>query len=241
MLMTNRRYPELDLLRGLAVLAMITYHLCFDLSFYYGFDIPITTDVPAALAHSIATVFLILIGICFVISWERTAEKARLRKYAQRALVIFAGAMIVSAVTWLIDPQTFVIFGILHLVAVSTLIQYILRPLKRWNLLLGILIILAAFTLPAHSVTTPLLLPFGIMTKNFMSVDYYPLLPWLGPVLIGMGLGDVFYIPERHKALSVLDSIRWPRWILWIGRKSLWIYFVHQPVILLVLWMLLGM
>lgn len=235
------RYPELDWLRGIAVIAMIAFHLCFDLSVYYGFAFDVTSGASGVFARGTACIFLMLIGICFVISWERTARQQRRRKYAQRAFMILCGGMIISLVTWIVDPSTFVVFGILHLISVSTVIQYVLRPLKRFHILLGTLISAAAFVLPTTtSIETSLLLPLGIMPQGFASVDYYPLLPWLGPVLIGMGLGDALYIPRRRTFLSCLEKVRRPRILLWIGRKALVIYFIHQPVILLLLWMILG-
>jgi len=237
--MTDKRYPELDALRGLAVLAMIAYHLLFDLYLYYGYLIPIESFGSQAYARITACVFLALVGICFVISWERTAPKARLRKYGRRALIILGGALVVTLVTWIIDPPTFVIFGILHLIGIATFVQYLVRPLRKWNILLGLFILSTIFFLPTGELGTPLLLPFGILEKGFTSVDYYPLFPWLGPILIGMGLGDVLYVPERHERLEPFDDVQFPKWLLWTGRKSLWIYFAHQPVLLLILWMLL--
>ncbi len=228
------------MVRGLAVLAMIVYHMAFDLSVYYGYEFEITTGVPAHFARLTASVFLMLIGICFVISWERTLPECRQLKYMKRALVIFSGAMIVSVVTWLVDPATFVVFGILHLIAVATAFQYGMASLKQWNLLIGISVMSLAFVMPETSITTPLLLPLGIMPQGFISVDYYPLIPWLGPIFIGMGLGHIFYVPERRNSLSLFDAYSWPQWLLWTGRQSLPIYFLHQPVILLILWMLVS-
>lgn len=234
------RYPELDSLRGAAVLAMIAYHAYFDLSFYYGYDLGMAHPLSAFVARATASLFLLLTGMCFVISFERSAPEVRLKKYLKRAVIILAGAMIVTLVTWFFDPETFVVFGILHLIGVAILMQYLVRPLKRWNVLLGALIFSTALFLPTGNISTPLLLPLGIMNEGFSSVDYYPLLPWLGPILIGMGLGDLLYIPRRRELLMHLDRIRWPRWLLWTGRRSLPIYFIHQPLLLLLLRVLLG-
>lgn len=237
---TAKRYPELDLLRGMAVLAMIGYHVCFDLSFYYGFNLGMTGLLSASFACTTASLFLLLTGICFVISYERTFPAQRMMKFLRRAAIVLSGGMIVTLVTWLLDPATFVVFGILHLIGVATFIQYYVRPLKRWNILLGALVCAAAFLVPSDTVSTPLFLPLGIMNEGFMSVDYYPLLPWLGPIFIGMGIGDFLYIPKRNVNLSFLDKYRLPAWLLWIGKKSLLIYFAHQPIALLLLWLLLG-
>lgn len=237
---TIKRYPELDFLRGAAVLAMIGYHVCFDLSFYYGFALGITSLTSAIFARTTASLFLVLTGICFVISYERTVPAERMKKYLKRAVIVLSGAMIVSVVTWLLDPATFVVFGILHLIGFATFMQYLVRPLRQWNIVLGTVISATSVYLPTGNVTTTLLLPFGIMHQGFMSVDYYPLLPWLGPIIIGMSIGDLLYIPKRSESLSFLEKYQWPTWLLWTGRKSLLIYFVHQPIALLLLWLLLG-
>ena len=237
---TAKRYPELDSLRGAAVLAMIAYHVCFDLSFYYGYDVGINTGLSVFFARATASLFLMLTGICFVISYERTVLTERMMKYAKRAGIVLGGGMIVTLVTWLLDPATFVVFGILHLMGTAILLQYLVRPLRRWNIILGALVCATAFLVPNGTVSTSLLLPLGIMNKGFMSVDYYPLLPWFGPIVIGMGIGDLFYIPKRSASLSFFDTFRWPPWLLWIGKKSLLIYFIHQPIVLLLLWLLLG-
>jgi uncharacterized membrane protein len=158
----------------------------------------------------------------------------------KRAFVIFSGAMIVSLVTWIIDPETYVIFGILHLIAFASALQCIMRPLRVWNILIGSLLLIAGYVLPTVATPMPLLLPLGITSTSFTSVDYFPLIPWLGPILIGMGLGDLLYVPQRNAGLSFLDLIPWPQWLLWTGRRSLAMYFVHQPILLLLLWVLLG-
>jgi uncharacterized membrane protein len=158
----------------------------------------------------------------------------------KRAGLVFGGGIVVTLVTWIIDPATFVIFGILHLIATATLVQWTLRRFGVWNLLIGALVFATAFFLPMGDFGTPLLLPFGILQKGFTSVDYYPLLPWLGPAIMGIGIGDLLYVPERKDVLLPLDDVQWPRWLLWTGRRSLFVYFAHQPVLLLLLWLLLG-
>lgn len=237
---SSERYPELDILRAGAVLAMIAYHACFDLSFYYGYDLGMAHPLSEFVARTTASLFLLLTGICFVISFERTAPEMRLKKYLKRTTIILAGAITVTLVTWIFDPETFVVFGILHLIGVAVVMQYLLRPLKRWNVVLGVLICSTALFLPTGNISTPLLLPFGIMNEGFSSVDYYPLLPWLGPILIGMSLGDLLYIPKRRDAFARVDRIQLPSLLLWTGRQSLPLYFIHQPIILLLLRVLLG-
>jgi len=68
----------------------------------------------------------------------------------------------------------------------------------------------------------------------FMSYDYFPLIPWFGVFLIGAALGKTVYKSRR----SLLPRPPRPIFINAAGRYSLWIYLVHQPVIMGVLYLL---
>jgi len=243
--MLEHRYPELDALRGIAVWMMVLYHLLFDLAYFYGWQIPIYDGGWKIFARTAAILFLLLVGVCFVISWERSlravetprwgVSETRQRrvsttiygKYLRRGLFIFGGGMVISLVTKLFAGDMYVRFGVLHLIGFSTLLLPFFTPLKEWNALLGLFII-TFYTFTPSTPPTP-------------SLDYFPLLPWLGVILIGMALGHIFYSPSRLALLQKLDSLPYPRALLWSGRRSLWIYFVHQPVLLIFLGFLLGM
>lgn len=227
----TRRYPELDALRGLAVLLMMAYHFLFDLSEYYGFNVPYISSL--AIARCIASLFLLVIGICFVISWDRTPHDKRWAKAGKRAVVLLAASGIISGATWLFDPASFVRFGILHLIGVGALLQPLFRPLGRWNALAGAALILTMLALPMPG--SWWLLPLGIVPSGFFSVDYYPLLPWFGVVLLGMSIGDFCYVPSPRAALAPLQSFPFPRWLTGTGQYALLLYFLHQPVFLLLL------
>ena len=269
-MMNETRYPELDALRGVAVLLMVSYHLAFDLQYFYGWpvlrslgeggNIPVEEGIWKILARAAATVFLLLIGICFAISWERTRRQLAVgswplalrhcySKYLRRGLVIFAGGMIISLATWFIAPDAFVKFGVLHLIGISTLLLPFFTPLKQWNLLFVLLVLFVFFVLPKQT-SSPFFFPLGLTIPTFSSLDYFPLLPWFGVILFGMVLGNALYVPERHAMLTRLSFLPAPRsamvqraWrgVGWTGRRSLWIYFVHQPVLLLLLGLVFGM
>jgi uncharacterized membrane protein len=105
---------------------------------------------------------------------------------------------------------------------------------KKWNIALGLLCIVIGFFFTAR--TGPIwLLPLGIHPATFFSVDYEPIFPWFGMVLIGMGLGEFLY-PEgvRSFTLPQIPEIV-VRPLAFLGRHSLIIYLVHQPVIILVI------
>lgn len=231
------RYPELDVLRGAAVLLMVAYHFLFDLYYFYGFSVPFFPS--EIVARSIAALFLMIVGICSVISYERTPPNDLWKKVFRRAAFILTGATIITLATWIFDPETFVIFGILHLIGAGALLQPLFRPLRLWNLVLGAGIFLTILWLP-RTTDSSLLIPFGLIPQDFFSLDYYPLLPWFGMILIGMGMGDLLYIPIPRRQLQKIQSLPYPKWLLWTGRRAILLYFLHQPVFLLVLRIVLG-
>lgn len=263
--MHEKRYPELDALRGIAVVLMVVYHFLFDLAYLYEWDIPVTGDAWMTAVFITATLFFLLVGICFVISWERASSTVypepfdgtqdRLRrgtqhdtlflypKYLRRGLLIFSGGMLITLITWWATPDFFVKFGALHLIGVAALLQPFFIPLKKWNALLGSIIIVLPplLTIPTLPSLPSLLFFVGFPAPNFSSLDYFPLLPWFGVILLGMALGYALYIPPRQAALRALGTIPYHRTLLFLGRRSLWIYFAHQPVILLILSLVLGL
>jgi len=228
------RFIELDLLRTLAVVMMIVYHAAFDLATYFQFAIDPLRGGWWLLGHATVTLFLLLVGISFVISWERRSQTSTFFacsfhswKRAGQLLLIALG---ISALTYVIDPETFVRFGALHAIAVSIALLPLFRRLREWNALLGSAIIFFGHSIAGLTVNTSLLLPLGLKPPAFASVDYLPLLPWFGVVLLGLALGDILYIRLRRTAslpLRALSVLAVP------GRHALAIYLIHQPLLLL--------
>lgn len=232
--MQNRqRYIELDLLRTVAILGMIAYHTAYDLQMFYGWNIDVFSSTWKIIQLATASLFLLLVGV--------TSSFSN-RHPLQRFLRIGSAALLVSVVTYVIDSETYVRFGVLHLISVAA----ILIPIIIWScgraigtsLSQSIVILMVSITLIAaspwiasfHS-NTYLLLPIGITYSGFMTVDYFPLIPWFGIILIGNVLG-LHWTQWMHKVEHSLFS--------WPGKHSLLLYLIHQPIIMGILWMLLG-
>jgi uncharacterized membrane protein len=234
--MKNVRYPELDALRGIAVICMIVYHFLFDLSYFYDIDIPVRFGLWKFFAQSTASLFLLLVGICFVISWHKTPCEKHWKKAIRRAVPIISGGMVISLFTWFVTPHAFIKFGILHLIGISALLQPLFLHFRCWNLLIGSGIFFMGMVLNDQTTNLHWLFPIGIPYLGFQSLDYYPILPWFGMILIGMGLAYHLYIPKSRLLLQYLSSIRYPSWLIGCGKNALLLYFLHQPVLLLLLY-----
>jgi uncharacterized membrane protein len=235
------RYIEIDFFRALAILMMVLYHFVFDLSVLYGWNINVFNGGFLLLARSSANLFLLLVGISFAISWERTK---RWEKYLRRGLFIFSCGLLVSLATYFFDPSTYVRFGILHLIGVSMILLPLFAPLKIWNALVGLgMIAMGTAVLKGIMIPTSLLIPLGIPPLSFETVDYFPLLPWFGVILLGVALGHQFYVRNRawrDSMADMLNKIRFSQAFSFLSRHSLLIYLLHQPVLLLLLRLTIG-
>ncbi len=231
------RYWELDLLRGMAVVMMIAFHSLYDLDF---FSVQLPLDVHSGtfqkFAEATASIFLLLVGVSLKISSARAVirgEEGFLR-YLRRGVGIFSWGMVVTLSTFLFLGEGFVVFGILHLIGLSIILSFPLLKRPRWAPPLGSMAILVGLGLRFFSFDSFLLLWLGLIPRHFQSVDYFPLLPWFGVVAAGIFLGDLLY-PGGSRRFFLPDlSMKTPaKQLCLLGRNSLAIYLLHQPILLI--------
>jgi len=237
------RYWEIDLVRGIAILMMVLFHTVYDISFFSIFPVNVSSGFWRYFALATASLFLLVVGISLTLSRARAAStisKYQLAlKFVYRGAGIFLLGLLITLCTWLYLGEGFIVFGILHLIGVSIILSPLFFPLKKFAIITGLLCI--AIGCYFTTMTGPLwLLPLGIHPATFWSVDYEPIFPWFGMVLIGMGLGEYLYpAGVRRFALPSLPQAV-IRLLAFPGRHSLIIYLVHQPIIILLLATLTG-
>jgi len=210
---------------------MVAYHATWDLN-YYGF-ISVGIGVDAlwfTIQRSILTAFLLLVGAGL---WLAHKDGIDWRRFWRREAVLVAAALGVSAVTWFQFGEFFAYFGVLHAIALSSLLAL---PLVRAPLWAGIGVAVLFLFLPAiftsDAFNTRWLAWIGFFTMVPETADLVPMFPWFGVVLLGM-LGMRLF--EKAPAFTWTSAALPVRALARIGRWSLIIYLVHQPLLFAVI------
>ena len=232
------RFWEVDAARGIAIIMMIVYHCTYDLDTLGGYHIQSTTGYLALFADVTAGLFLFLVGISLAISRTRTGLTGwRLfGKYLARGLRILAYGMVLTII-FLALGMGVVAFGILHLIGFSIILAYPFLSLRLTNLVLGTVIFIAGQYILAQDLYSQSfwLLPFGVVPEGVIMPDYRPLLPWFGVVLIGLFFGNVVFGDGRQPAVVEDKAPVLAKPLLPLGRNSLFVYLIHQPIIIALL------
>ena len=158
-------------------------------------------------------------------------------KNLRRGAGLFIVGMGITLVTWLLLPGEFILFGVLHCIGLSIALSPLFLGFGRWNLLPGAVLLLLGPVIAG--VSGPLALAWlGIHPADFASLDYVPLVPWLGVFLLGMGIGASLY-PGGLRGFPAREAERPSlRPVTFLGSHSLPVYLVHVPLILLALTLL---
>jgi uncharacterized membrane protein len=226
------RWDILDVARGGAIAAMIVYHFSWDLSFLRLIATNIVAE-PAWqwFARSIAGSFLTLAGIGLVLAHGSTFRPG---PFLRRLAKVGGAALAITAVTYIVFPESYIFFGILHAIAVcSVLALPFLRAPPAVTVLAAAGCFAAPWLLTSPAWDHPMLDWLGLGLLPPRTNDYVPVFPWLGFVLSGLLVGG---IASRRLRATGLD--RWQasgpatRLLALAGRRSLPIYLLHQPILL---------
>jgi len=226
----KNRVWEIDCLRGLAVCLMLVSNFLFDLCYFYSIGDP-GSGLLAYFSKTVAGLFLFIVGVSLTLSVNKNGD-APFKRVLLRSGRLLMVAMGISLATYFAVGRNFVIFGILHLISVSIVFGYFFLGYAWLSLAAGIIVLVLGQYIGAVSVGSWWLLWLGMPPATFYSVDYTPLIPWFGPVLIGIFIGNTVY---REKGTLFRKIGNNPtslcRGFCFLGRKSLLIYCVHQPIL----------
>lgn len=241
----RRRIRLLDTLRGLAVTFMIIFHTEYDLVFMFdALWLKEAFYVQSDYSWIATALFVFLAGITIRFSHQPAKHGAR----------VLAIAACFTLVTAFIFSGSAIYFGALHLIACGmlaySLASGVTDKLPWW---VGLLLCAALFvftrhisegylgigqlrlTLPIVLLRNNLLYPFGIISGGFSSVDYLPLVPWLFMFFCGVFVGRP--VQESQLPDVFYKDICPP--LTWLGKHSLLIYIIHQPIVYAILYLIL--
>ncbi len=185
---------------------------------------------------AIVTQFLLLVGVSLVLRAQRNPG---VREFWLRWWQVAGAALLVSAGSWLMFGPRYIWFGILHFIAAALIIGRAALPLGVWNIVLGIAVIVAGKLVADPFFNPTPLNVIGFATGKPRTEDYVPLFPWLGVVLIGIGLATLWQ--QRGFALwpplQRLNAAP-PRLLILLGTWALTVYLLHQPILIGLLWLI---
>lgn len=222
----QKRVYLIDGLRGMAIVGMVFHHFLYDIEIFLNKPVPILQSEWLQILLTLgAGIFVCISGISMAFS----------KNNLKRGLIVLAFAFGLSIFTMLFFKNEMIEFGILHMLGFSILITCSLNrflhkisPVKVITLFSALFILGYIFYSMDITVTQTWLFPFGFVTADFFSADYFPLMPWLFLFIAGTGIGR---LAVERKMPSWFYTFRVP-FLENIGRKTLWIYILHQPVLL---------
>ena len=235
----SARIPLLDLARTAALAGMVAFHISYDLLL---FDL-----IPRAYAGSgffyfhariVAGGFLVLAGLSL---WLAHGQGVRWPAFWRRFAMVAGAAVLVTLATRLAMPAYYVFFGILHAIALFSLLGLAtLRLPAALTALLAAGVIAASYTLPGPNFDAPLLRFLGLSTFAAQTMDFEPIFPWFGAVLAGIAVGQAGGQAGGQLGLwarlAGKPAGKWVDVLSWPGRNSLVIYLVHQPILMGLIW-----
>lgn len=228
------RFIELDILRGCAIAIMIFFHLLWDLD-YFGI-VSLNNGMYQSNRY-FPPIFFLLVGICLAISAsKKQTPNERAKHLFIRGSWIFSLGVALTALTLFILPEKPILFGVLHCIGLSIILSVPFLKFKSYNIVFAIAIILMGIVVESFTVKNPTILHLAIGFHQAgiwdYTIDYFPLLPWFGVILIGIAVGDFLY-KDNKRRFKIPDLSKYkPATIFsWLGQHSLIIYLLHQPII----------
>ncbi|MFW6388279.1 MAG: heparan-alpha-glucosaminide N-acetyltransferase [Desulfohalobiaceae bacterium] len=235
-----KRWQILDQARGLAILLMIGFHFCFDLDqLFHVIDINIKTDpFWTGLRSLILSIFILIAGISLTLS---THNRPGLAQHLKKQKWLAVCALLVSLGTFFMFPESWIYFGVLHFILLARIVCYTCPNYFVLNIFLGLLILAIGLSWASPVFDPKWINWVGLSAHKPFTEDYVPIFPWLGIFLFGIFAGRLLFLVAQHLAGAQISPFAWLNSFLdRLGRNSLSIYMLHQPIMISILYLILG-
>ncbi|WP_323035369.1 heparan-alpha-glucosaminide N-acetyltransferase [Pararhodobacter sp.] len=229
----SERLPSIDIARGVALIGMVVFHFTLDLEIF-GWVAPGNILRPGwmGFARLVAGSFVFLAGVSMILAH---GAGIRWRSFRRGTALVAVAALAVSVATYLAMPEMWIFFGILHIIAVSRVLGLAFLRVPAWALVVLGAGVWALPYLISFDLFNPRTLAWiGFASAAPLSMDLEPIFPWFGPFLLGMAAARLW--AAKLSGLTLRPGAL-GRGLAWAGRHSLWIYLIHQPVLIAGLWL----
>ena len=215
------RYLQLDFIRGIAIVLMVVFHISFDLNNFNFINIDIYNGLFWKYFRLlILTLFILSVGISLELTNKNTID---LKKNLKRSILLLFFSTLISISSYFIFPNTWIYFGVLHFIAFGSILGLLFIKLKWLNLFIGSSVVIGSFFnfIDMHWLYNSLqeLLYLPRKTEDLVSFT-----PWFGVLLIGI------FIAKKELYLFTLRENKFTLFISYLGKHSLVIYLIHQPI-----------
>jgi len=212
------RDKHIDFYRGLAFINMVAFHFLFNLQNFRFIEFDIFTNKYTMIWRGYITAsYLLCMGISLVLVKRRYKQRS-IFSFSLRQLIV--ASLLVSIATYVVFPNEWIYFGILHFVLFAKLFSryFVDKPFS--SLLISIAVFVAFYFIGSWN---PFMAYYGKGILPLITLDMVNILPWLGVVFLGIFLGHYPF----YKYLPMFDI----KPILWMGQHSLSLYLLHQAIL----------
>lgn len=235
----KKRLHFLDALRGFTLINMIAFHGLWNLVYLFGVKADWYVGTPGYIWQQwICWTFITLSGFCWSFS----------RNHLKRGALVFGGGLIVTAVTCIAMPESRIVFGVLTGIGSCMILMIPAEKLLRkvpagigLAVSFGLFLLLRNISsgslgfeglvlcpLPAFLYRNLLTAYLGFPHPGFFSTDYFPLLPWFFLFVAGYFLHRLLEARGLNERLFSRGEVPV---LNWLGRHSLIVYLLHQPIL----------
>lgn len=226
----QHRIQAIDIIKGIDIVFMVLFNYSITLNYFNLIRIPSNYLYHYILPVSIASILIFMSGVTAYISYEK--HKAKLAsRYFVRGMKLLFFAILITIFTYFFVPRYTIFFGILHFFAVTSFLIPIFIKYNKMNLIAGSSIILSGVYFQQQTFKFSYLSWLGFVPENLSTFDYFPLIPYMGVILLGIYYGR--HIVEKTSNINFkgrLSSI-----FKFLGKHSLTVYLIHQPLLILLL------
>ena len=178
-----------------------------------------------------ASAFLFLSGLTMALRVAREPNPEILkREFSKKGIELFGLGLLVTMMSLVMVPWKPIYFGVLHLFGLVTVmgLLFISMPIP-FLTVTGLVISAIGVLMP---IQVPWWLGLGFVPVAKVFADYTPIIPFMGMWLLGMATGRTLYPDGQTRKYKLPDFSRLPivRTLSWIGRYSLWVYLLQEPI-----------